>query len=109
MLKSVPERKLLGEAEADRILSRIRRRARANQWDRASLVQALHVPKAFPALGPAYVNLLNEIPPSKRLAPLIPLIRDDDWAKDILERWGVDGQSPPPVKRAITALGRRTS
>ena len=105
----VDQLKALGEAEADRILSRIRRRARANQWDRASLVQALHVPKAFPALGPAYVNLLNEIPPSKRPAPLIPLIRAEDWAKDLLERWGTDGQSPLPVKNAITALGRRTS
>lgn len=105
----VDQLKAIGEAEADRILSRIRRRARANQWDRASLVQALHVPKAFPALGPAYVNLLNEIPPSKRLAPLIPLIRDEDWAKDLLKRWGADGQSPLPVKKAITALGRGTS
>ena len=105
----VDQLKGLGETEADRILSRIRRRARANQWERTSLVQALHVPKAFPSLGPAYVNLLNEIPPSKRPAPLIPLIRDEDWAKDLLERWGTDGHSPRPVKNAITALGRRTS
>ncbi len=105
----VDQLKALGEAEADRILNRIRRRARANQWDRTSLVQALHVPKAFPALGPAYVNLLNEIPPSKRLAPLIPLIRNEDWAKDLLKRWGADKQSPTPVKNAITGLGRRRS
>ncbi len=103
----VEQLKALGEAEADRILNRIRRRARANQWDRTSLVQALHVPKAFPALGPAYVNLLNEIPATKRPAPLIPLIRDEDWAKDLLKRWGADKQSPTPVKNAITGLGRR--
>lgn len=105
----VDQLKTLGETEADRILSRIRRRARSQQWDRASLVQALHVPKAFPALGPAYVNLLNEIPPSKRLAPIIPLIRDEDWAKDLLKRWGADRQSPTPVKNAITGLGGKKS
>lgn len=105
----VEQLKTLGEAEADRVLNRIRRRARANQWDRISLVQALHVPKAFPALGPAYVNLLNEIPPSKRPAPLIPLIRNEEWAKDILKRWGADEQSPIPLKKAITGLRRRKS
>lgn len=105
----VEQLKTLGEAEADRVLNRIRRRARANQWDRISLVQALHVPKAFPALGPAYVNLLNEIPPSKRPAPLIPLIRNEEWAKDLLNRWGADEQSPTPLKKAITGLRRRKS
>ena len=109
MSRYVDKLKELGEAEAGRILSRIRRRARANQWNRESLVQGLHVPKAFPALGAAYVNLLNEIPPSKRSAPLIPLIRDEEWARDILERWGADRQSPPPVKNAIIAIGKRTS
>jgi predicted KAP-like P-loop ATPase len=105
----VEQLKALGEAEAERILNRLRRRARASQWDFKSLVQALHVPKAFRTLGPAYVNLLNEIPPSKRPAPLIPLIRDEDWAKDLLKRWGADEQSPTSVKRAITGLGRRKS
>jgi len=105
----VQQLKALGEAEGERILTRIRRRARANQWDHKSLVQSLHVPKAFPTLGPAYVNLLNEIPASKRPAPLIPLIRDEDWAKDLLTRWGADEQSPEPVKRAIKNLGMMRS
>ena len=109
MAPLIDQLKALGETEADRILSRIRRKARANQWDRASLEQALHVPKAFPSLGPAYVNLLNEIPAATRLAPLIPLIRQDDWAKDLLQRWGADEKSPMPVKNAITGLGRRKS
>jgi predicted KAP-like P-loop ATPase len=102
----IEQLKSLGETEADRILSRVRRRARANQWDRASLVQALHVPKAFPSLGAAYVNLLNEIPARKRPAPLIPLIRNEAWAQELLKRWGGDEKSPTPVKNAITALGK---
>lgn len=101
----VGQLKLLGEMEADRILNRIRRRARANQWDRSFLVKALHVPKAFPSLGPAYINLLNEIPAKKRSAPLIPLIRNEAWAHELLKRWGADEESPIPVKKAITGLG----
>lgn len=104
----VEQLKSLGETEADRILSRVRRRARANQWDRASLVQALHIPKAFPSLGPAYVNLLNEIPAGKRLAPLIPLIRNEAWAQELLKRWGADEKSPTPVRNAITGLGKKS-
>lgn len=104
----VEQIKSLGETEADRILNRIRRRARANQWDRASLAQALHIPKAFPSLGPAYVNLLNEIPAGRRPAPLIPLIRNEAWAQELLKRWGTDDKSPAPVKKAITELGRKS-
>jgi|MTBAKSStandDraft_1061840.scaffolds.fasta_scaffold02403_16 predicted KAP-like P-loop ATPase len=104
----VEQLKSLGEAEGERILSRIRRRARSNQWDRNTLTQALHVPRAFPNLGPSFVNLLNEIPASKRPAPLIPLIRNEPWAKEMLERWRTDGESPDPVKKAITELGKKS-
>ena len=103
----VDQLKSLGEAESERILSRIRRKARSNQWDRTTLIQALHVPKAFPSLGPAFVNMLNEIPASKRPAPLIPSIRSEEWAVDTLKRWGADDQSPQPVKNAITGLTRK--
>lgn len=96
--------KSVGETEGERILSRIRRRARSNQWDRATLIQALHVPKAFPNIGPAFINLLNEIPASKRPAPLIPLIRAEPWARELLERWSADDKSPQPVKNAISKL-----
>ncbi len=104
----VDQLKSLGEAEGERILSRIRRRARSNQWDRVSLIQALHVAKAFPNLGPAFANLLNEIPASKRPAPLIPLIRTEAWAVALLERWVADEKSPKPVKNAIAGLGRKS-
>lgn len=100
--------KTLGEVEAERILNRIRRRARSNQWDRKSLIQALHVPKAFPNLGHSYVNLLNEIPASNRLASLIPLIQQEAWAKELLDKWSADVNTPNTVKKAITHLGRKS-
>lgn len=104
----IEQLKSLGESESERILSRLRRRARSNQWDRRTILQALHVPKAFPSLGPAFVNLLNEIPAPKRPAPLIPSIRSEDWAIDTLELWGADDNSPQAVKNAITGLKRKS-
>lgn len=98
----------LGEAEAGQILNRIRRQARSNQWDYTTLIQALHVPKAFPTLGPAFVNLLNEMPPEKRTAPLVPSIRTEPWAKDVLVRWGDDENSPLPIKNAISAMKEKS-
>lgn len=97
----------LGEAEGEQILNRIRRRARSRQWERSILVQALHIPKAFPRLGLSFVSLLDEIPASKRLAPLIPMIRTEPWAAELLARWARDDQSPLPVKNAINGLGKK--
>jgi len=108
MLPLVEQLRSLGEAEADLILSRVRRRARANQWERVFLVRALHVPRAFPSLGSAYVNLLNEIPAGKRPAPLIPLICNEAWAQELLSRWSSDERTPERVKNAIAKLERRS-
>lgn len=96
--------KTLGEAEGEVILSRVMRQARSDQWDRTRLMQALHLTKAFPKLGPNYVSYLREVPPSQRPAPLIPLIREEDWAQDILAQWAKDPLSPAPVKKAIGEL-----
>lgn len=108
MAPLVEQLKSLGEAEAEGILNRIRRRARSNQWDRTTFIQALHIPKAFPNLGPSFVSLLNEIPASQRPTPLIPLIRTETWAKELLERWGADDKSPNQVKKAIADLGGKS-
>ena len=102
----VAQLKQLGEGESERILNRIHRRARANQWDRAIITQALHVPKAFPSLAPSYVRLLNEMPAAQRPAPLIPRLSSEPWAKDILKRWGEDNNSPIAVRNAINKPGR---
>lgn len=103
----VEQLKTLGETEGERILNRITRRARSSQWERSALIQALHVPKAFPGLGPSFINNLNQIPAAKRPAWLIPLILHEAWARDMLRQWSCDEQSPKPVKTAITNLGRQ--
>ena len=106
MTPLVDQLKLLGEVESERILHRIRRRARMTQWDRRSLIQALHIPKAFSNLGNVYINLLNEIPTEKRPATIIPLLRNEAWAQELLKRWSSDEQSPKVVKRALERTER---
>lgn len=103
----VDQLKSLDEMDAERILTRIIRQARSDQWDRTRLIQAFHVPKAFPSLGATFVNFLNEIPADQRPAPLIPLIKDEAWAQEMLQQWGTDQRSSQPVKKAIDSLKGR--
>jgi len=103
----VEQLKSLGDAEGERILSRLKRRARSSQWERSILIQTLHIPKAFPNLASSFVSLLNEIPTSKRPAPFIPMIRNEAWAQELLKRWADDEHSPQSVKNAINVLGRK--
>lgn len=103
----VDQLRSLDEMDAERILTRIIRQARSDQWDRTRLIQAFHVPKAFPSLGATFVNFLNEIPADQRPAPLIPLIKDEAWAQEMLQQWGADQRSSQPVKKAIDSLKGR--
>ena len=100
----VDQLKSLDEMDAERILTRIIRQARSDQWDRTRLIQAFHVPKAFPSLGATFVNFLNEIPADQRPAPLIPLIKDEAWAQEMLQQWSADQRSSQQVKKAIGSL-----
>jgi predicted KAP-like P-loop ATPase len=100
--------KQIGAIESEKILTRMKRRARNQQWESAVIVQALHLPKAFPELAASFIAMLDEIPAGKRPAPLIPQLRSETWAKELLARWEQDDSSPAPVKKAInTATGRK--
>lgn len=97
----------IGAIESEKILTRMKRRARNQQWEPAVIVQALHLPKAFPELATSFIAMLDEIPAGKRPAPLIPQLRNETWAKDLLARWEQDDSSPAPVKKAINTVARR--
>ncbi len=68
----------------------MKRRARNQQWESAVIVQALHLPKAFPELAPSFIAMLDEIPAGKRPVSLIPQLRNETWAKELLVRWEKD-------------------
>jgi len=93
--------KQIGAAEAEKILTRMKRRARNQQWDSAVIAQALHIPKAFPELATSFTAMLYEIPATKRPAALIPQLLSENWAKELLASWEQDEKSPTPVKNAI--------
>ncbi|NIE66951.1 P-loop NTPase fold protein [Burkholderia sp. Ax-1719] len=93
--------KTLGETDAEAVLARLKRRARTEQWDFASLRRCLHLTKAFPSLGRSFTSLLDEIPAKDRPPALVPLILNDNWADDVLKRWAADEHSPEKVKNAI--------
>jgi len=99
--------KQIGAIESEKILTRMKRRARNQQWESAVIVQALHLPKAFPELATSFIAMLDEIPASKRPVQLIPQLLNETWAKELLARWGKDDNSPAPVKNAINIAGRK--
>ena len=79
----------------------MKRKVRNQQWDSTVITQALHLPKAFPELASSFLSLLDEIPATKRQVSLIPLLRNESWAQEILGRWEIDETSPLTVKKAI--------
>ncbi|MCI5117913.1 MAG: NTPase KAP [Candidatus Electrothrix sp. LOE1_4_5] len=99
--------KPIGMLEAEKILTRLKRRARNQQWEHSVLLQALHLPKAYPKLATFYISMLDEIPAAKRPFSLIPQIRSEDWAQDLLTRWENDDSSPSSVKKAIIATRKK--
>lgn len=105
--KLLPNIKQVGLNEAEKILTRMKRRARSQQWEIAGVIQALHIPKAFPELATSFIAMLNDIPAKKRPVSLIPLIRSEPWAAEILTRWEQDENSPARVKKAIKSIGKK--
>lgn len=91
--------KELGESEGERVLNRLTKRARAEQFSSESLIRALHLPHAYSALAPKFASLLRDIPAKQRKAPAIPLLSANFSV--VLSEWEKDTQSPKPVVTAI--------
>ncbi|MBP7022329.1 MAG: NTPase KAP [Planctomycetes bacterium] len=93
--------KEIGENEAKKILTLMIRRVRKQQWDHNTIIQTLHIPKAFPQLAPNFIAMFDEIPVQEIKPALIPLLRDEMWANDLLIRWKQDKNSSSSIKKAI--------
>lgn len=91
----------LHEVEANKILIRLKRKLRSQEWSSNSLYSVLHVVKAHPSLGSSLAGLLEEIPEVKRLASFIPLLPNEEWTKGILVQWEKDTNTPESTKKAI--------
>jgi predicted KAP-like P-loop ATPase len=94
---------MVGKTEAEQILVRLARRARAEQLTPDSILRAMNVSEAFPEFSGMIVALLSEIAPKARKAPLIPRLKRMPWASPVLSKWLADNNTPTPVKKAIEA------
>jgi predicted KAP-like P-loop ATPase len=99
----VEQIKALGQGEAERVLNRLGRRARTDQFTAASLARCLNLTRAFSSLGPQFALLLAEVPSERRPVTLVPLLQNEPAVASELERWAADPLTPQQVKRAITA------
>lgn len=93
--------KSLGLKETEKVMKRVISLGRNEQWNANILFAAMHITEAFPELGRNLVLALSEIPAKSRKAPIIPVIADKEWAKDMLKQWKEDSETPDAVKRAI--------
>lgn len=101
-IKEIVEKiRKLGMREAEKVMKRIISLGRNEQWNANVLFAAMHITEAFPELGRNLVLALCEIPAKSRKAPIIPIIAEKDWAKDMLKEWANDSETSASVKRAI--------
>lgn len=93
--------KTLGLKETEKVMKRIISLGRNEQWNGNIIYAAMHIVEVFPELGRNLVSALSEIPAKTRKAPIIPVLAEKEWAKDMLKQWKDDSETPTSVKRAI--------
>ena len=102
ILRDIVERiKTLGETEACLLLNHLSRIGSSNQWIADTVCAVIHITEAFPTLGKRFASVLGEIPVKSVKPAIIPLIKDKDWAKQLLSNWSENSETPAMVKNAI--------
>jgi len=89
------------------VLNRIVRNGKASQWEVNLLYAALHITEAFPSMGGKLVGALSEIPSKSRKVSYIPVLKNKDWAADMLQQWAEDNETPTPVVNSINGKSGR--
>ena len=98
----------IGEREAERVLIRLIRKARTEQWTGGAVTRCFNVTNAFPSLGPQLVSALAEIPADQRPAAIAPLLRACPWAAPLIAQWIADGRTPQQLRNALGRKGGST-
>lgn len=102
LVKDLVERiKAVGEKDAETLLMQIFSIGRNNQWNVDTVCAALHITEAYANLGNRFASALGEIPSKSRKPPIIPLIATKVWAKELMQQWNDDSETPITVKKAI--------
>lgn len=92
----------LGEREAERLLYRIISTGRQNQWGADNISKSLHIIDAFPQLSQRLIPALQDLSVERIDIGIIPLLKREDWAKDLLDGWLKHNKTSQQVKNAIS-------
>lgn len=91
----------LRQEEAEILMHRVFRFGHSDQWSNPSLGKALHIIKAYPNLANDFVTELFALPASARKAPMANVLKEYDWANELLQQWKEDPDTPQPTKNVI--------
>lgn len=100
----VPQLMALGQADVSRILTRVIRKARDNQWNTVDLLRCLNCTESHPELGEQFVQALEEIPPVNRPFAILPKLKSKSWAALLLADWRDDPESGEQVKTYLKSF-----
>lgn len=93
--------KTLSEAEASKVLTRLVRRARSDQWSEASIKRCFNIPAAFEQLGSQLAVALREVPIERVTPSLLPELKDKAWAAQLLVAWKSNSKASIHVKNYL--------
>lgn len=96
----------LGEGEASRILARVIRKSRENQWDVEDIMRCLNCTDAHPQLSVQLVPALAEVPGKRRDVSVLPLLKTRPWATDLLKQWADDPATDETARRYLAKAAR---
>jgi predicted KAP-like P-loop ATPase len=97
----VAQLQAIGETEAQRVLVRLIRKARTEQWSSGAVTRCFNVTTAFASLGPRLATALAEIPAGKRPGAIGPLLAAATWAEALVADWMADTHSPQQLRNVF--------
>ena len=103
----IAQLKALGEVEAAKVLKRLIRQARAEQWSDSSVKRCFNCTDAFDQLGGQLVAGLAEIPVPKVTTVILPLLAEKSWAAQLLAKWAAEPTASASVKGYFRAKSKK--
>ncbi len=91
------------------LASRLMVRARGEQtWGRPPVLWAwLALIEAAPVMAGEFAKFLKDMNPSHLDATIVPILRDRDWAREVLDAWKTKTATPARVKKAIETVSKK--
>jgi len=77
------------------------RRSNRTWQKHEEILMLTEVCRIHPSAGPRAAALITQAPITQLAPGFVSALTDCDWARDILDKWMSDGETPEPVKKAI--------